>query len=140
MSLANAINGLNTVMKTITQLVRVYDDPPESINEFPSCITYSREGTMEDNAAGGRSFHTLVADIYIARTVLPQAIDDAKAWPDLVFAAIRADNTFGGAISHIVWDNGLFRYRTGPMRYGGSDALLYGVQFTMTVKINEVGL
>jgi len=134
MSVANAINGLNAIMRTVSGL-KVYSDPPESINQFPSCITYVQSGTMEDNASGGTSLHTLICEIYVARQLLPQAVDGAKVWPDTVFTALKtADVTWSGAIAHIVWP---MRYRSGPMQYGGSDSLLYGVQFTISVKVKE---
>ena len=134
MSVANAINGLNTIMRTVSGL-KVYADPPESINQFPSCITYVQSGTMEDNASGGTSLHTLICEIYVARQLLPQAVDGAKVWPDTVFALFKAaDVTWSGAIAHIVWP---MRYRAGPMQYGGSDSLLYGVQFTIQAKVKE---
>ena len=134
MSVANAINGLNTIMRTVSGL-KVYADPPESINQFPSCITYVQSGTMEDNASGGTSLHTLICEIYVARQLLPQAVDAAKVWPDTVFAALKtADVAWSGAIAHFV---SLMRHRAGPMLYGGSESLLYGAQFTITVKVKE---
>lgn len=133
MTVKVAINGLNAVMKTITGL-KVYDNPPESINQFPSSITYIRDGEMTDTASGGFSLHTLIAEIYIARQMLPQAVDDAKEWPDLVFAAVKANITWNNTISHVVQP---MRYRAGPMRYGGAEAIMYGLQFTIQIKVNE---
>lgn len=134
MTVQAAINGLNAILQGIDGL-RVYANPPESINQFPAAITYVQEGTLEDTAMGGLSFHTLVAEIYVARQLLPQAVDAAKVWPDTVFGALRtADSTWDGAIAHVVWP---LRYRAGPMQYGGPDMVHYGVRFTITAKILE---
>lgn len=137
MSLTAAINGLNTVMDTLPNL-RVYPDPPESISQFPSCITYVQEGAMEARSSGGISLHTLIAEIYVARQMLPQAVDGAKVWPDLVFAALKADPYLRGSVSHVVWEDKGFKYRMGPMDYGGTGAIFYGCRFSVVVKINEV--
>lgn len=138
MSLDAAIDGLRTRLGTMTGLVRTYPDPPESINEFPSLIVYSREGVMYYTASGGYSLHTLVADVYLARQYLPEVIDAAKPWPDRAFAALKADQTLGGAVSHVVWDTtggqGL-RYQTMPLQYNQQQC--FGVRFTVTVKVNE---
>lgn len=139
MTVEAAICGLNTCMKTIRRL-NVYDDPPESINQFPSAITYIGYGETQDGANGGFSLHTLIAEIYIAGQLLPQAVDEAKKWPDLVRTALKYgdDPTWGGTISHVVWP---MRYKSGAMRYignAGGEKLHYGIQFTIPVKINEV--
>lgn len=138
MSLDAAITGLRTRLATMAGLKRVYVDPPESISDFPSLMVYSREGIMYYTASGGYSLHTLVADIYHARQYLPETIDAAKVWPDLAFAALKADQRLGGAVSHVVWDTtggvGL-RYQMLPMQYNQN--LHFGVRFTITVKVNE---
>ena len=138
MSLSTAIDGLRTRLATMTGLVRTYPDPPESINEFPSLIVYSKDGVMYYTASGGYSLHTLVAEVYLARQYLPEVVDSAKPWPDRAFAALKADQTLGGAVSHVVWDTtggvGL-RYQTLPLQY--NQQLCFGVRFTITVKVNE---
>lgn len=143
MTVQAAIKGLNSIMRTIPGL-RVYDDPPESINQFPACITYYRGSVMEFNAAGGTSFHTLFAEIYVSRQLLPQAVDAAKVWPDTLYQAIKsAGETWDGAISHVVSANGdtgrssNIEISAGPLRYGGPDQIYYGVQLIVRVKVNE---
>ena len=74
MSLDTTIDALRTVIDTIDGL-HVYPDPPESINQFPSAIVYSRSGTLQFGSATlTRNYHTLAVDIYHARQVLPQAV------------------------------------------------------------------
>lgn len=138
MSLDAAISGLRTRLATMTGLKHVYPDPPESINEWPSLIVYSKDGVMYYTASGGYSLHTLVADVFLSRQFLPESVNAAKPWPDRAFAALKADQTLGGAVSHVVWDTaggvGL-RYQTMPMQY--NQQLHFGVRFTITVKVNE---
>lgn len=132
MSVQAAIAGLNNVVAGISGLVRVYADPPESISEFPSAITYMREGETYDTAAGGYSLHMLVIDIYLARQILPEAINAAKAWPDRVRSALKADPTLGSTVSHVVWP---MRYQALPLPY--NDLVHFGVRFLVQVKVNE---
>lgn len=132
MSLNAAIDGLRTTLATMTGLKRTYADPPESINEFPSLIVYSQRGEMHFSAAGGHSLHTLIADVYHARQVLPEAVDAAKVWPDLAYAILKDNETLGGAVSHVV---GPLGYQTLPLQYNQN--LHFGVRFTITVKVNE---
>lgn len=138
MSLDTAIDGLRTALSAMTGLKRTYDDPPESISDFPSLIVYSKSGTMLYTASGGYSLHALVAEVYLSRQVLPEAIDAAKVWPDRVYAILKADQTLGGAVSHVVWDTqtGLgLRYQMLPLQYNQN--LHFGVRFEITVKVNE---
>jgi hypothetical protein len=51
---------------------------------------------------------------------------------------LKADQTLGGAVSHIVWDTtggqGL-NYRFLPLQY--NTTTLFGVRIEVTVKVNE---
>ena len=132
MSLDGAIDGLRTTLSAMSGLSRTYDDPPESINQFPSLIVYSDSGTMEYNASGGQSLHLLVAEVYHARQHMPQAIDAAKVWPDRAYALLKDDYSLGGAVSHIVWP---YRYRIRPKNY--NDIVHLVCRFEITVKVNE---
>ena len=132
MSLDAAIDGLRAVVETMPGLTRVYTDPPESLNEFPCAFVVSDSGEMSDSGAGGYSLHTLVVEIFHGRTVLAQAVDGAKVWPDRVFAAIRADPTLGGSVSHVRWP---VTYRAGALGYNSMTH--YGMRFNVTVKVNE---
>ncbi len=132
MSLDAAIDGLRGKVSALSGLSKAYTDPPESINEFPSAIVYPASGEMTATAAGGISVHTLVVEIYHSRQVLPEAVDASKVWPDLMYAALKADQSLGGAVSHIVWP---MLYRVGPLRY--NEQTHFGVRFEVKVKVNE---
>jgi len=132
MSLATTITALRTVIDTIPNL-RVYADPPESINEFPSAIVYSLDGTYQLGSADlTRAYHTLIVDIYHARQMLPQAIDSAKAWPDLVYGAIRDAMTAGTLDVVATGGRSEVNYRTTPLPYG--EIMHFGVRFTIRLK------
>jgi hypothetical protein len=132
MSLPTIIANLRTAMRTISGLARVYDDPPESINDFPSAIVFAGRGEMSVVSDGlARNFHTILIQIYHSRQVLPEAIDAAKVWPDRVQAALNADQTLGGSVAHVVWP---LRYTAGPIRYAADEAPKYGVSFELQVK------
>lgn len=132
MSLDAAIDGLRAVVATLAGMKRVYADPPESISEFPSAIVYVSGGELNATASGGHNLHTLVIEIYHARQVLAQAVDSAKVWPDRVYAALKADMTLGGSVSHVNWP---VTYKASGLRY--NEVLHYGMRFEVQVKINE---
>jgi hypothetical protein len=135
MSVDAALSGLNARLDTIAGL-HVHANPPESLNEFPCSITYMSSGEMTQASHGlARSLHTLVAEIYIQRTLLPQAMDEARMWPDAIYAALAADQTLGGAVDHIVWP---LRYVARPASYGNIESVFYTVRFEVTVKVIEV--
>jgi hypothetical protein len=132
MSLDTTIDALRTVVDTIADL-HVYPDPPESINQFPSAIVYSRSGTLQFGSATlTRNYHTLAVDIYHARQVLPQSVDSAKVWPDLVYDAISTAQRAGTI--DVVSANGRseIEYITGPMTYNTIQH--FGVRFTVRIK------
>lgn len=130
MSLPTIIANLRTTLAGIDGLVRVYDDPPESINEFPSAIVWSGNGELNIVSDGlARDFHTILIQIYQSRQILPDAMDAVKVWPERVRAAIHADHTIGGSVAHYVQP---IRYRCGPLRYGNTEH--FGVSFELQVK------
>jgi hypothetical protein len=76
-------------------------------------------------------FHTIRIAIYLARAVLPQAVDDAKVWPYRIFNALKADWTLGGTAK--ANRNAGITYRVGPMVYGGET--LFGVAADVVMKV-----
>lgn len=132
MSLDAAIDGLRAAVATMTGLTRVYTDPPESLNEFPCAFVVADSGEMSDSGAGGYSLHTLAVEVFHGRTVIAQAVDGAKVWPDRMFAALRADPRLGGSVSHVRWP---MTWQAGALTYNGITH--YGMRFRITVKVNE---
>lgn len=127
MALTTCIDTLRGYVAGLSGMRRVYDDPPESMSEYPCAIVYVLRGNYEANAAGGRSYHTLIAEIHHAQQTLPQAVDTAKVWPDRMFAALK-----GVTDIDIVWP---MAYQAGGLQY--SNETHYGVRFEVQVKVNE---
>lgn len=128
MSLETVVNGLVTTLGGMTGIVRAYADPPESLSEFPCLIAYAGSGTMEVVSVGmGKNIHTVVVEIHHSRTIIQEAIDQAKVWPDRVLAALyTAQKT---STLTVVW----------PMVYesialGYNQEMHYGVRFRIPVK------
>lgn len=132
MSLTSTITALRTAIDTIPNL-RVYDDPPESINEFPAALVYSASGDMQFGSAGlTRNYHTLYVDIYHSMQRLAQAMNDAKAWPELVYDAIGTAYSAGDV--DVVSSNGRaeISYQMRPLPYNNN--VHFGVRFTVRLK------
>ncbi len=133
MSLTAAITALATVAGGVSGVVRAYSDPPESISEFPAALVYVDSGTLEGVSSGlSRNLHTIRIDILSSRQQLPQAVSEARVWPDSVLFRLRADETLGGAISGIVWP---VRYTALALQY--NNLTHYGLRFEVPVKIME---
>jgi len=133
MSLAAAVTALVTVAGGGSGVVRAYSDPPESISEFPAALIYAQSGTLEGVSRGlSRNMHQVRIDILSERTQLPQAVNEAKAWPDSLLGRLRADETLGGAVSGIVWP---VTYEAIAMQYNALTH--YGMRFVVPVKIME---
>lgn len=133
MTLLAAAAGIVTAIRPMPRLVRAYDEPPEALSEFPCAVVYPSSGELMWGAYHGVYQHTLILCIYEKRTNIKQAVNNAKAWPDLVKDALVVDETLGGVVTGIIWP---IRYRAVPMTYGGQDMLFFGVRFEITVKVN----
>ena len=125
-----AINEFRNVIATVPGLKRVYTDPPESISEFPCAVVYLKSGEMTH---AGQCFHDFVADIYHARQVLPQAVNEAKVWPDRVFSVLKANYRLNNSVDHIVYP---IRYEAVAMQY--NEMTHYGIRFKVQIKIVDV--
>lgn len=132
MTLAATITALRTAIDTIPNL-RVYTDPPESINEFPAALVYSASGDMQFGSAGlARNYHTLNVDIYHSMQRLAQAVSDAQAWPPLVYDAI--ETAYNAGDIDVVSSNGraAISYQMRPLPYNNN--VHFGVRFTVRLK------
>jgi len=132
MSLDAAIDGVRAAVAGMAGLTRVYDDPPASLSEFPCAFVVAASGEVSDSGAGGIAFHAIAVEIYQGPNVTAQAVDGAKVWPDRVFAALRADQTLGGKVTHIRWP---ITYQALGLQY--NNAIHYGMRFVVTVKVIE---
>lgn len=130
-ALEDAVGAVGTALAGMSGLVRWYDDPPEALNEFPCGMTFVSSGEITAVSDGfDRGLHTIRIGVYLARTVLPEAVDAAKVWPYRIHNALKADQTLGGTVKAVVWP---LRYRCGPMVYGSETH--FGVAADVVVKI-----
>lgn len=133
MSLSAAITSLVTIAGNISGVKKAYSDPPESISQFPAAIVYAGRGTLEGVSNGlSRHLHTIRIDMLSSRQNLPQAVAEAKAWPDALMSGLRADETLGSTVSAIAWP---VNYEALAMPY--NNLTHYGIRFEVTVKIME---
>ncbi|MBK8772594.1 MAG: hypothetical protein IPM06_19515 [Rhizobiales bacterium] len=126
MSLDATIDKIRVHVAGLTGLARVYSDPPDSMQEFPCAIVIANRGAYELSAAGGRAFHVIVVEIHSARQVLPQAVDEAKVWPDRMYTKLAAATDLD--------INGQITYRAGGIQYGND--VHYAVRFEVPCKVN----
>lgn len=131
MTLAAVVAHLVDTLGAMDGIVRAYDDPPESLSEFPCLLAYAGSGQLELVSAGlGKSIHTVVVEIHHSRTIIQEAVDAAKVWPDRVMAALYADQRSPSSGSGgIVWP---VTYEAIPLPY--SNEVHYGVRFRIPVK------
>ena len=133
MGLEAVIRALVSAAGGMTGITRAYDDPPESISEFPAVVVYAHRGQLSVPSSGtGKGLHTVVVEVHHSRQVLPQAINEAKVWPGRFLSALHDDLTLGGSVSGVVWP---VVYRATPIRY--ATEVHYGVRFEVTVKTME---
>lgn len=128
MTLATVVDGLVTTLGAVTGIERAYADPPESLSEFPCLIAYAGSGTMEVMSAGvGKNIHTVIVEIHHSRTIIQEAIDQAKVWPDQVLAALYTAQKTSTLM--VVWP--VF-YESTALGY--NQEMHYGVRFRIPVK------
>jgi hypothetical protein len=127
------LTALGAALGDMSGLVRWYDEPPESINEFPCGMAFIANGDLTTVSDGmARGLHTIRIAIYLQRQVLPTAVAAAKPWPYRVFRALAAHQKLSGTCDAIVWPG---RYRVGPMQYGSD--MHFGMTMDVTVKVNS---
>lgn len=133
MTLVAAVNAMVVAVRTLDGLKKMYDNPPESLSEFPCGIAYIKGG---EYVAGPVSHgnHIIIVDIYESRSILPQSVDRAKEWPDKMRTLLRDNLTLTGTASHVGNQSRFFSYEAMAMQY--NDMLYYGVRFQIPVKVN----
>lgn len=127
MTVATVIAAAVTHVDNVAGILRVYSDPPDSLNEFPCAVVYARDGRMGERMGKGVCDHrdtVIIVEVYHARQVLPQAVNASKAWPDLLMAELLTSSTLN-ILYPINW-------RAGPLQY--NDNTHFGIRFEITVR------
>lgn len=127
MTIAATVDAMVTHVQALTGLKRVFDDPPDSMSEFPCAVVYALRGEMGHRIGKGvcaSGEHVIVVEIHHARQVLPQAVAASQTWPDQLFAQMLGSSTLN--VQYPV------RYEAGALEYNKETH--YGVRFEITVR------
>ena len=101
--IANAKDGLGTLVGNISSVRQVFDYPPEDIHEMPAFVLLF-EGRDTEQTLGGSTFQgTIRGTLLISAASAKQAFDELDAYMEplgtnSVEAAVDADNTWGGTV------------------------------------------
>jgi len=140
--LENAINEIVTVVRTVTGILQVPVNPPETINVPVFALVYAESGDIGINAMGQTSlgsvgnraaFHTVAIDILTTRSDLAVNLAFMKPFVDTVSAALLAQcSPGGGMFNSSITTFGRIHYEWVNPKYAGVQYT--GYHFTM----NEV--
>lgn len=101
--IANAKDGLGTLMSNISGIRQVFDYPPEDVHEMPAMVLLF-EGRDTEQTLGGSTFQgTIRGTLLISSASTKQAFDDLDTYMEplgtnSVEAAVDADTTWGGNV------------------------------------------
>mgnify|MGYP003137497935 CR=1 FL=1 len=101
--IANAKNGLGTLIGNISAVKQVFDYPPEDIHEMPAMVLLF-EGRDTEQTLGGSTFlGTIRGTLLISTASTKQAFDELDAYMEplgtnSIEAAIDADTTWGSTV------------------------------------------
>lgn len=126
MTVATVVDAVVVHVAAMTGIKKVYGDPPDSINLFPSAIVYARSGHLGTRQGRGvctRAEHVVIVEVHHSRQLLPKAVSDAQAWPDLLAAQLWASTTI--EVQSATWVAGALQY---------NNETHYGIRFEITVR------
>lgn len=127
MSVASTVEAVVAHVDNLAGLNRVYDKPPDSLNQFPCAVVYARTGQIgarTGNGVCGSSLITVVVEVHHSRQILPSAVAASLVWPDLLLAELQSGSTLN-VMYPVNWTAGLLKYATEEH---------YGVRFEITVR------
>ena len=132
MTLATIRTGIQTRLQTISGL-RVFDRPPDSVNDYPCALILPKGGEYDTEFGAGTKYTfeitilvSRAADVDRAQTKIDPYIDRSGA--KSVYAAVDGDVTLGGA-AETCRVTGFKDY--GGFEYGG--ILYFGVKFDVEI-------
>jgi len=101
--IANAKDGLGTLIGGISAVKQVFDYPPDDVHELPAFVLLF-EGRDTEQALGGSTFMgTIRGTLLISSSATKQVFDELDAYMEplgtnSIEAAIDADTTWGGTV------------------------------------------
>jgi hypothetical protein len=117
-TLDDVLTELKTVLRTVSELRNLPDEPPAQLNAFPAAIVYPTAGRSRfasSVGAGGQpvlwKYRTVVIDLYVTSSgnlgaSLKRARPFADSVPDALMRAYAADR-FGGLVTMLGDPDGL---------------------------------
>jgi hypothetical protein len=132
-SIQDAIDAINVLLRAVSGIRVVPDDPPDSMNIYPFAVVYPGSGTWDQGVPGERlGLCSLIVELHVARRDLPTAVQHALTFADTVPDALMADPTLTGSVSTY----GVIEWTFGPLAWGDTPTI--GWRYTLTnVKIRE---
>lgn len=135
MSVQAAITALTSIEAGLSGIRTAHDKTPEKLGELPCFINYPRRGTVTPAPGSGctmiKGLHTVVAELHVARKILPHAEGVARPYIDSFVKAVWADPTLGGTVNTV----NEIRYEYGRLEFGRETHL--GVRFEIDFKLQE---
>jgi hypothetical protein len=127
----SAVAAVVTAVDTVTGIVQVPVNPPDTVNVATFAVVYAQSGTINNGVIGAKkALHNISVDLLTKRTDLARDMARIKPFVDTIPAALLADPTFGGTLQTFE----SITYELITPDYGGVPVI--GYKFTMNnVKI-----
>ena len=126
----NVFTALALLEATITGVSVAHTLTPEKLNDFPCFINMPSRGSTTFGPAGEYESHdTIIAELHVARGLLPEAESAARPFKNRFEILLLADVTISGTVSTIT---GL-RSSYGSLTFGDETHL--GWRFEIDIKM-----
>jgi hypothetical protein len=136
-------DALDNVMEEVTALLgamaginQAPEYPPEGINDPPMVVTRYVRHVPSYSLSYTHMITTAYANVYVSRSVLPEAEKKARPYVLLGLAAIAGSVTLNSDASHCLVTEII---GPGPLPYQGGETY-YGVQFVLEIKLTYAQL
>jgi hypothetical protein len=95
----SAVSAVVTLVRTVTGVMQVPVNPPDTVNVATFAVVYAQSGTIDNGVIGTKkALHNIAVDILTTRTDLARDMARIKPFIDLFATALLADPTFAGTV------------------------------------------
>ena len=131
-ALDNVFAWMQVIEAAIAGVVVAYDKTPEALSVFPCFINYPRTGrTIGEAKLQMESLYTIVAELHVARGILPEAESIARPFINLFEDAIFTDPTLAGTVMTV----NEIRHSYGQLTFGSETHL--GCRLEVDIKFRR---
>ncbi len=131
-ALDNVFTQMQVIEAAIAGVVVAYNKTPEALSVFPCFINYPRTGrTIGEAKNQMESLYTIVAELHVARGILPEAESIARPFINLFEDAIYTDPTLAGTVMTVNEIN----HSYGQLMFGNETHL--GIRFDVSIKMRR---